>query len=278
MKRRLEQTLELVKATGLTDEPFGIYYADEKPAGAFGPKKGPEISRELETQNNIDWQEVFKHFSCVLGNVWLARKKKTAAFISQREYGCLGGGVYTGFYPDYFRFITGYVSTGLPGTPLTGERYMKSPESMCQFLDAVAPQPAPKKYCIFKPLSQFEGPDSPEFITLFARVESMSGLATLLSFATGDVDVVAAPFGSGCSHLVAWPRYYAAQGKERAVLGTFDPSARKFMKTDELYLTMPIGLYDKMLEAMPESHLHTHSWATVMKKAEKSKKAWGEND
>lgn len=168
------------------------------------------------------------------------------------------------------------MSTGIPGTPMHGERYMSSPQAMCNFLDKVAPQPAPARYCILKPLSQFDGGLEPEFVTLFARVESMSGLATLLSFSTGDVDVLACPFGSGCANLVAWPRYYASQGKERAVLGTFDPSARKFLKTDELYVTVPTALYDKMLAAMPESHLHTHAWETVMKKVERSNKAWGD--
>lgn len=278
MPSRMQDSATLMKLAGLTDEPFGIYYAAEKPEGAFGPKVGAKISRQLEAENKIDQQAIRADFSCILGNVWLARKKKKAAFVSQKEYGCMGGGVYAGFYPEYFRFITCYVSTGFPGTPIKGERYMKSPESMCAFLDRVtANLPAPDKYCIFKPLSQFDEKAGPDFVTLFARPESMSGLATLLTFATGDVDVIAAPFGSGCSHLVAWPRYYKSQGQERAVLGTFDPSARKFMKTDELYLTMPVELYDKILAAMPESHFYTHAWGTVMKKVEKSKKAWGED-
>lgn len=276
MNPRMERTAALLRAVGLSDEPFGTYYADERPEDAFGPKEGPEISRKLEEENKIDFPAVFKNFSCVLGNIWLARKKNKAAFISQREYGCLGGGVYTGFYPEYFRFITCYVSTGLPGTPVSGERYMKSPEAMRTFLDEVAPQPAPARYCVFKPLSRFDDKNAPEFVTLFARPEAMSGLATLLTFTTGDVDVVAAPFGSGCAHLVAWPRYYRARGKERAVLGTFDPSARKFLKTDELYLTLPTQLYDRALAAMPESLLHTRAWETVRKKVAKSNEAWGE--
>lgn len=276
MTRRMQDTATLMKLAGLTEEPFGIHYADEKPEGAFGPKEGPEISRQLEAENKINWQAVRADFSCVQGNVWLARKKKKAAFISKKEYGCPGGCCYTGFYPEYFQFITCYVSTGFPGTPITGERYMQSPEAMRKFMDKAATLPATGKYCIFKPLEQFDEKNGPEFITIFARPESMSGLVTLLTFATGDVDVVAAPFGAGCSHMVGWPRYYKSQGQERAVLGSFDPSARKFMKTDEVYITVPVELYDKMLAAMPESHFHTHAWETVMKKVEKSKKAWGE--
>jgi hypothetical protein len=40
---------------------------------------------------------------------------------------------------------------------------------------------------------------------------------------------------------------------EKAVLGGFDPSARKYMKTDELTFTVPWSLYQKMLKALPES-------------------------
>lgn len=276
MHARMDATKELMRLAGLTEEPFGVYYADEIPEGAFGPKEGPEISRELEKQNKINWQEVFQCFSCVQGNVWLARKKKRAAFVSQKEFGCPGGGTYTGFYPEYFEFVAHYVSTGIPGTPLTGERYLKSPEAMREFMGKLAPLKAPAKYCILKPLEQFDAKTEPEFVILFARPEAMTGLTTLAFFTTGDLDVVAAPFGAGCSHMVGWPRYYKSKGLERAVLGCFDPSARKFMKTDELYLTVPTPLYDRMLAALPESHLHTHVWETVLKKVEKSKKAWGE--
>lgn len=92
MKRRMEQTLELMKATGLADEPFGVYYADEKPEGAYGPKEGVEVSRELEAQNKIDWAEMRKTFSCLIGNLWLARKKKKPHIFRRRNTAALAAG------------------------------------------------------------------------------------------------------------------------------------------------------------------------------------------
>jgi hypothetical protein len=53
---------------------------------------------------------------------------------------------------------------------------------------------------------------------------------------------VASPFGAGCTNIVAWPLFYKEQGIEKAVLGGFDPSARKFMKTDELTFTVSWSL------------------------------------
>lgn len=66
---------------------------------------------------------------------------------------------------------------------------------------------------------------------------------------------------------------------EKAVLGGFDPSARKFMKTDELTFTVPLSLYKKMLKALPESMFNVgQNWAVVRKKVNLSAKAYGEGN
>ena len=275
MKNTLSGTAELCAHVGLDEEPFGIFYSDEKPADGFGPKEGAPISRELEEQGKLDYGKILSNFTCFLGSIWLARRKKKAAYISAKEYGCFGGGFYTGMYSPNLRIIPAYVSTGIPNI-MHGERYMPSPEAMQTFLDKYPPRKAPAAYCIAKPLSCFTESETPELIVFFARPESMTGLYTLTTFATGDPEIVASPFGAGCGHLVAWPFYYQAQGKERAVLGSFDPSARKFLKTDELTFTVPLGLYGKMLEALPTSAFTAECWPTVKSKIARSRKAWGE--
>ncbi|BEQ15970.1 DUF169 domain-containing protein [Desulfoferula mesophila] len=273
----LEETKVLLEHLGLSEEPFGVYYSDTKPDNAFGPKPGPPISRELEEQGQVDMQEVFKEFSCVMGNVWLARKKHRAAFISPEEYGCLGGVFYCSMIKPNLRFIEHYVTTGFPGTPMHGERYLPSPEAMQKFLAQVEPRDAPAKYCIFKPLSLFTGDEEPEFVIFFARPEVLCGLFTLTTFTTGDVDCVASPFGAGCTNMIAWPLYYKEKGLEKAVLGGLDPSARKFMKTDEMTFTVSWSLYQKMLAALPESMFNVDgAWKEVRKKVARSARAWGE--
>ena len=73
--------------------------------------------------------------------------------------------------------------------------------------------------------------------------------------------------------------WYKEQGIEKAVIGGFDPSARKFMKTDELTFTVPWSLYKKMLAALPESMFNVDGeWPAVRKKVARSAKAWGEED
>ncbi|MCK4767663.1 MAG: DUF169 domain-containing protein, partial [Desulfobacula sp.] len=57
--------------------------------------------------------------------------------------------------------------------------------------------------------------------------------------------------------LVVWPLHYLEKGKNRAVVGGWDPSARKFFKTDELSFTVPFGMFTQMTERYKDSFLTT---------------------
>ncbi len=277
MKSILDGTTTFMEHLGSNEEPFGVHYTDTKPDPAHGPKVGTPVSRELEDRGEVNMQEVMKSFTCIMGSVWLARKRHCAAFVSTEEYGCVGGAYYSSMMKPHLRFIEHYVSTGFEGTTLHGERYMPNPEAMRKFMIEVNPRKAPAKYCVFKPLSLFTIGEEPEFVIFFARPEVLTGLFTQAVFTTGDMECVVSPFGAGCTNMITWPLYYKERGMEKAVIGGFDPSARKFMKPDELTFTVPLGLYEKMLAALPES-LFTHEtdWKNVRKKVDRSAKAWGE--
>lgn len=223
MKQRLELTHQLMEAIGISEEPMGLYFSDDKPEAGFAPKEGAEISREMEDQGNFNPKLMRENFSCIMSHVWMARKKQSAAYISKKQYGCFGGSFYAGFQPRHLKFMEQYVSTGIEGTPMRGERYLPSPESTRAYMEGLAPEPARHTYCIFKPVSQIADDDGLVSVTFFGRMESLSCLAILATFTTGDVDVIASPFGSSCSSLISWPQYYMRNGRERAVLGTFDP-------------------------------------------------------
>jgi len=279
MQSILDDTGKFLGYLGAHEEPFGVHYADTRPEKAFGPREGVPLSRELEEQGKLDMQEVMKTFSCVMGNIWLARKKRGAAFISSEEYGCPGGTYYCSMMKPHLRFIEHYVSTGFEGSPLHGERYMPNPDAMRKFMLEVNPRKAPGKYCIFKPLSQFTDDEKPEFVIFFARPEVLSGLFTQAVFTTGDMECVVSPFGAGCTNMISWPLYYKEKGLEKAVIGGFDPSARKFMKTDELTFTVSLSFYERMLASLPESMFtHETDWSSVRKKVDRSAKAWGESE
>ena len=100
-----------------------------------------------------------------------------------------------------------------------------------------------------KPISNFSADETPELIAFFTRPESLCGLHQLAAFVTNDPEVVALPWGAG-----------------------WDPSARKFYKTDELSFTVPYQMFNDMLSRFDESFLKTDSWATVQKRSSAAKK------
>ena len=270
--KSLPKFLEVLR---LDEEPMGIFYTDEKPDDGFSPKPMDPPTREKEMKNEIDWQAVFAQFSCVIGNIWRARKKKTAAYFSAEQFGCPGGAFWLGFLKPQTETIIHYVSTGLPNR-MKGEFYCDSPGNLKQIFEYVDPKPASHKFCVFKPLSSFTEEENPELVTFFGRPEVLSGLHQLATFVTNDPEVVASPWSAACGSLVAWPLHYLDKGLNKAVVGGWDPSARKFFKTDELSFTVPFGMFTEMTNRYDESFLKTNTWANVQKKITRSKKAWGE--
>jgi len=272
MREKLDGMLE---ALGHGEEPLGVYYTDTQPEDGFHPKPGPRVSYEKEQRGEMDWGAIWGNFSCVIGQTWLARKKGKPAWFEADAYGCPGGSFFLGFHKPQVDFICRYVSSGIPGA-VHGEHYMKTPEEVRAFFTALDPRPAPARYCVIKPLRLFAKGETPEVVVFFARGEVLSGLFTLAVFVTGDPEVVASPFGAGCTNILTWPIKYQAEGRLRAVLGGADPSERKFLKADEWTFAVPYALFEKMVAEWQDSFLTTDTWAGVRKKAERSREAWGE--
>ncbi|MGA8181606.1 MAG: DUF169 domain-containing protein [Desulfobacterales bacterium] len=261
---------------GLDEEPMGLFYTDKRPIEGFSAKPNDLPTREKEIKNEIDWQKVFGQFSCVMGHIWRARKKKTAAYFSEEQFGCPGGSFFLGFHKPQTETLIHYVSTGIPNQT-RGERYCDSPDALRRIFEFIDPRPAPRKFCVVKPISQFSDDEVPELIAFFTRPESLCGLHQLAAFVTNDPEVVASPWGAGCGSIAAWPLHYLEKGQHKAVLGGWDPSARKFYKTDELSFTVPFQMFKEMLTRYNESFLTTKTWETAQKKVLRSKKAWGES-
>jgi len=260
---------------GLDEAPMGTFFTDKKPDQGFSPKPKDLPTREKEIKNEIDWQAVFSQFSCVMGNIWRARKKKTAAYFSAEQYGCPGGAFWLGFNKPQTETMIHYVSTGIPDR-MPGEFYCDSPDTLRQIFEQVDPLPAAGKYCVFKTLDTFSVDETPALVTFFVRPETLCGLHQLAAFVTGDPEVVASPWSAACGSLVVWPLRYLSKGITKAVIGGWDPSARKYFKTDELSFTVPFELFTQMANRFDKSFLKTKTWSTVQKKIDRSKKIWGE--
>jgi uncharacterized protein (DUF169 family) len=260
---------------GLTEEPLGLYYSPNEPEGGISPQQAILPSAEMEKAGEVDWEATFANFSCVIGNIWRARKLKKPAYFDQARFGCLGGAFYLGFLKPQLEFITHYVSTGQPGV-MEGECYLDSPAAVRRFFEVLDPRPAPAQFCVFKQLSQFTPDETPEVVIFFARAETISGLNQLATFVTNDFVAVQSPFGAGCANIVAWPLKFLERGQLKAVLGGWDPSDRKFLKPDEITFAVPYEMFDRMVRRWRDSFLTKDTWKTVRKKIELSRKAWKE--
>ncbi|MDR1489506.1 MAG: DUF169 domain-containing protein [Desulfovibrio sp.] len=279
MNALAERTKRLLELLGHDEEPFGMFYSEVKPTGGFGPKGGETFSREREAAGEIDWQKALDNFSCFIGNIWQARKKKKAAWLSHDACGCMGAGFFSGMYRPYLEANIHYVSTGTRNMLIEGEYYLPTPESMRSFMNDTTPAPAGAKYCVIKPLGQFTQEEEPLVVVFFARPETLNGLHSLTCFATGSHLAVVTPFSTGCGSIIAWPLVYQRRGEERAVLGGFDIAARKFLKTDELIFSVPFALYGKMLDAMEDSVLTRGIWQQeVRQKVVSSQRIWSKEE
>ena len=277
MEKRWETLPKFLETLGYDEEPMGIFYTDQKPADGLTPAPMDLPTKEKEAKGEINWQAVFGDFSCVIGHIWRARKKNTAAVFDSSHFGCPGGAFFLGFMKPQTETIIHYVSTGAPGR-MEGELYCDSPDVLRGIFDYIDPRACTGGFCVVKPLSRFETGEVPELVAFFARPETLCGLHQLAAFVTHDPEVVASPWGAACANLITWPRKYLSEGKPRAVLGGWDPSARKFFKSDELSLTVPYGMFTQMVDRFEESFLTTKTWSIVQKKIKRSRKTWGEEE
>jgi hypothetical protein len=264
---------KFLETLGLSEEPLGLFHTDVKPGECLMPPDMEPPTPERELRGEIDWQAVFASFSCVIRLIWRARKQKTAACFSALQPGCPGGSFFLGFHKPQTETILKYVTTGIPGWS-AGEKYCESPEALRTIFSYLDPCPTPAKYCVIKPLSLFSSNEDPELVLFFSRPEPLCGLHQLATFVTNDPEVVMSPWSASCGSLVAWPFHYLRRGLNKAVLGGWDPSARKYVPPDELSFTVPFTMFVAMLERYHDSFLTTDTWSTVVKKANRSARVW----
>jgi len=264
-----KQISPFLEVLGLDEQPMGIFFSDKEPAGGTSPKLADLPTKEKEACGQIDWAAQGETHSCSMGHIWRARKKHTAAWFSADQFGCAGNAFWMGFSGSPTETMLNFVTTG-------GERYLDSPGAYSKIADDLDPVKPPAKFVIFKPLDKFADNEEPALVAFFARPEVVSGLHQLAAFVTGDAQVVASPWGPACGGLFSWPMRYLADNEQRAVLGGWDPSARKFFKTDELSFTVPYTMFSDMVMRWKDSFLTRDTWPVVGKKIARSKKAWGE--
>jgi COG2043 family uncharacterized protein len=148
---------------------------------------------------------------------------------------------------------------------MEGEHYLKTPELCRQVWREYAPPPADGEWLVFQRLDTYAQSVQPSVVIFFARPDSIGGLHFLACYDRG-VDGVIAPFTSGCGAIVTFPRLEAQQGTHQAVLGLFDPSARRVESPDVLSFAVDVDRFLQMVDHVGECFLQYEAWSHIKKR------------
>jgi hypothetical protein len=269
---------QLMEILGLTEEPLGTFYTNDRPAEGVCPKEGHLPSAEEEAKWKVNYLSLRRIWSCSMSHLRKAREKHQAAFFSASDFGCLGCAFAFGFLKPQLHAVAQVISTGFPALLIKGERCLESPDAARRWFDHLDPRPAPSQYCVFKPLDLFDDWREPELVTFFARVEVIGALNQLTAFVTNDFEAVSSPFGSQCANLVAWPLKYLQEGKNKAVLSGWDMVCRGFLQPDEISFTVSRLMFELMVKQWSRSFLTTRTWKVVRKRIERSNEVWRQQE
>lgn len=225
--------------------PIAFYYANDN--------KGIAIAEHPEGHR------------CLIAQLNRVRKGESLSFNSD-SIGCIGGKRYLGYSETFRPRFEQFLSHGNENEIC--ERYKSSPELVSELLEKIPPIPAEGDYIIFKRWDQLTEDDKPIAVFFFATADVIAGLFTLASYDSAEQDAVISPFGAGCTSIIYHPWREERQGTGRAVIGMFDPSARKCIKKDIISFAVPISKFMKMINQMEESFLITDTWSKIQSRIE----------
>jgi len=265
---------KIASAIRLQWDPVALIWADEKPIGAieFAPGK----------------------WGCVLFLLAAAAKGK-AAVASRETFGCIGGGVGLGFGEQYKNFPGGeecfcrFLSSGNAGIEpgqsigqgmaasgaaamaeefLLGERYLKSPELVREFIACLPTMEVPTRYVVMKPLGNVDAQDNVRSITFLVNPDQLSALVVLANYDGEHNENVIIPFSAGCQSIGICTFRENERDHPRAVVGLVDLSARKNLRQQLGRDVMSFSITPKMFERMeanvPGSFLERETWKSLL--------------
>lgn len=265
---------KIAEAIGLKHNPVAVILADEIGENALQFKPGK--------------------WGCVMFLFANAAKGKTAAFDAQ-SYGCWGGGVGLGFGNIYEQFPGGVdcftrflssgnkqwekgrqVGEGLAGAAgkefaddfLEGERYLKGPELVDQWLENLPIMEIKSSYVLFKPLNDVDPVvDKPEHVVFTVDADQLSALVVLANYGRQGMENVVMPQAAGCQQIGIIPFNEAKSENPRAVVGLTDISARKNVRrllgAEYLTFTVPWKMFLEMEGNVEGSFLERPRWLSL---------------
>lgn len=266
---------KIAEALRLEHNPVALLWADEKPEGA------------------VQFKE--KAWGCVM-TLFGAAAQGRAAACDRSTFGCFGGGVGLGFgeqYPNFpggldcfCRFLSVGNETWEQGKAvaaqvkpfmrdaayeefLHGERYLKNPEIVREFVERLPVMEVPTRYVVFKPLSAVDSTkESPQVVVFLANPNQLSALIILANYDRDSNENVIVPFAAGCQSIGILPYREARSETPRAVQGLVDLSARLQLKVrfgDNCFtFAVPYTRFQEMEANVEGSFLERPTWRSLM--------------
>jgi len=158
-----------------------------------------------------------------------------------------------------------FLSCGIENK-MEGERYIRTPELVVEWLKNRTIADITGKYIVFKRWDMLDENDNPDVVIFFATADILSGLFTLANFDQSEPNGTFTPFGPGCGSIIHYPYIEKDAQRPRAVIGMFDVSARPCVPPGILSFAVPMVKFSSMIGYMDESFLITESWKKVQKR------------
>ena len=229
----------------------------------FGDAELPIAFYYSTGDGGAEHSEKPKGRSCLICELAKVRKGKPMAF-NLDSLTCGGAKRYLGYAEKMRPGFEYFLSCG--NENMEGERYLRTPEMVKEFMKHQVTLPIEGKNIVFKRWDDLTLNDEPDVVIFFATPDVLSGLFTLANFDQTDPNGTITPFGAGCGTIVHYPYLESMSERQRAVIGMFDPSARPCVPENVLTFAVPMKRFERMIGYMEESFLITETWTEVRKR------------
>lgn len=199
--------------------------------------------------------------SCLICELAKVRNGKSL-YYNIDSLACGGARRYLGYADKMRPGFEYFLSCG--NDQMEGERYIRTPEMVNEFMKNQKTLPAAGRNIVFKRWDKLAEEDNPDVVIFFAKPDVLSGLFTLANFDQTEPNGTICPFGAGCGTIIHYPYLESLTERQRAVIGMFDPSARPCVPENVITFAVPAKRFLRMVSFMEETFLITDTWKTVM--------------
>jgi uncharacterized protein (DUF169 family) len=229
----------------------------------FGSADLPVTFYYSYNDGGAHWAEKSRGWNCIVCELAKVRSGRSLVFNAERVK-CGGARRYLGYTDKMRPGFENFLSCGNGKTE--GERYLRTPELVKEYMKSQRMLPISGMNLVFKRWDKLQESDEPDVVIFYAKPDVLSGLFTLANFDQAEPNGTYTPFGSGCASIIHYPYLETITERQRAVIGMFDPSARKCIPENEITFAIPMKRFEKMIGYMEESFLITDTWSVIRKR------------